>query len=132
MISEVESSEDDDEIHLSRWSEDDLKNGALEQYRVTYTADFRHDQNLNILKHEPNGYLQPLLMGLLDSSNVESLINLDNDEVTTRQIGRHAAKKKTAKEKVANSSLSFGSVSVNDGDVEVMRVRSMQLNYTSM
>ncbi|KAI3711464.1 hypothetical protein L2E82_41571 [Cichorium intybus] len=95
--------------HLSGWSEDDLKNGALEQYRARYNADFRHDQIWNILKHEPKWLPSSAPSGASrSSSNVESFINLDNDEVTARPIGRNAAKK-AAKGKVANSSSSSGS-----------------------
>ncbi|CAI9261499.1 unnamed protein product [Lactuca saligna] len=43
----------------------------------------------------------------MSSSNTESFINLDNDEVTTRPIGRNAAKK-AAKGKATNSTSSSG------------------------
>ncbi|KAI3496913.1 hypothetical protein L1887_39291 [Cichorium endivia] len=88
---------------------DGLKNGALEQYRARYSADFRHNEILNILKHEPKWLPSTTASGpSRSSSNVECFINLDNDEVTTRPIGRNAAKK-VAKGKVANSSSSSGS-----------------------
>ncbi|XP_023729755.2 glutathione S-transferase T3-like [Lactuca sativa] len=69
--------------HLSGWSEDDLKRATFEHYHARYGADFRHEHIWNIVKNEQKW------------------------KVTTRPIGRNAAKK-AAKGKATNSTSSSG------------------------
>ncbi|XP_023749388.2 glutathione S-transferase T3-like [Lactuca sativa] len=94
--------------HLSGWSEDDLKRATFEHYHARNGADFRHEHIWNIVKNEQKWKGSSTAYGAsMSSSNTESFINLDNDEVTTRPIGRNAAKK-AAKGKATNSTSSSG------------------------
>ncbi|KAL4573519.1 hypothetical protein LXL04_020328 [Taraxacum kok-saghyz] len=95
--------------HHSGWSEDDLKNAAIQQYHARYCGDFRHEQIWNIFRYEPKWESTNNVFGACrSSSTVQSSINLDNEEATTRPIGRNAAKQ-AGKGKAANSSSSSNS-----------------------
>ncbi|KAL4571963.1 hypothetical protein LXL04_018731 [Taraxacum kok-saghyz] len=97
-------------MHLGSYpcntSVDDLKNAAFQQYRARYCGDFRHEQIWYIVRDEPKWkYTNNVFGASRSSSTVKSSINLDNEEATTRPIGRNAAKE-AAKGKAASSSSS--------------------------
>ncbi|CAH1428505.1 unnamed protein product [Lactuca virosa] len=80
--------------HLSGWSDEDLKKGAFEHYSAIYATDFRHDHIWNLVKNEPKWKAAGTTSeASRSSSNAQSLINLDDNEDTSRPIGTKAAKK---------------------------------------
>ncbi|CAI9260066.1 unnamed protein product [Lactuca saligna] len=80
--------------HLSRLSDEDLKNGVFHHDSARYSTNFSHDHIWNLFKYKLKWkFVSTTFEASRSSSNVQYVINLDDNEDTTRPIGTKAAKK---------------------------------------